>query len=130
MISCTTVNGVKMQWTPEHAQWAEQHFDISSTTRSPAHKAEAYRAHLQPSYQYAWANDDISALTASNLLKKYAEKYSGLLEGPGERALLGSYAEAARASSTGGSRRGTPGRRECTPWAASPTSSRGQGRAP
>ncbi|XP_035248627.1 fidgetin-like isoform X1 [Anguilla anguilla] len=90
-----THTGVKMQWTPEHAQWAEQHFDISSTTRSPAHKAEAYRAHLQPSYQYAWANDDISALTASNLLKKYAEKYSGLLEGPGERALLGSYAEAA-----------------------------------
>uniref|UniRef100_A0A3Q3EXU9 Fidgetin, microtubule severing factor n=1 Tax=Labrus bergylta TaxID=56723 RepID=A0A3Q3EXU9_9LABR len=80
--------GLKMQWTPEHSQWAEQHFDISSTTRSPAHKAEAYRAvpgHLQRSaaYQYAWANDDISALTASNLLKKYAEKYSGILEMPG-----------------------------------------------
>lgn len=79
--------GLKMQWTPEHSQWAEQHFDISSTTRSPAHKAEAYRAvpgHLQRSatYQYAWANDDISALTASNLLKKYAEKYSGILEMP------------------------------------------------
>ncbi|MEQ2173799.1 hypothetical protein GOODEAATRI_001172 [Goodea atripinnis] len=79
---------LKMQWTPEHSQWAEQHFDISSTTRSPAHKAEAYRAvsgHLQRSttYQYAWANDDISALTASNLLKKYAEKYSGILEMPG-----------------------------------------------
>lgn len=76
-----------MQWTPEQSQWAEQHFDISSTTRSPAHKAEAYRAvpgHLQrsASYQYAWANDDISALTASNLLKKYAEKYSGILEMP------------------------------------------------
>ncbi|XP_028847239.1 fidgetin [Denticeps clupeoides] len=82
-----------MQWTPEHAQWAEQHFDISSTTRSPAHKAEAYRGHLQRTYQYAWANDDISALTASNLLKKYAEKYSGILEGPGERALLCSYAD-------------------------------------
>ncbi|KAJ8394517.1 hypothetical protein AAFF_G00045270 [Aldrovandia affinis] len=83
-----------MQWTPEHAQWAEQHFDISSTTRSPAHKAEAYRGHLQPTYQYAWANDDISALTASNLLKKYAEKYSGILEGPSERALLCSYSDA------------------------------------
>ncbi|KAJ8253297.1 hypothetical protein GJAV_G00211310 [Gymnothorax javanicus] len=90
-----TLTGVKMQWTPEHAQWAEQHFDISSTTRSPAHKAEAYRSHLQPSYHYAWANDDISALTASNLLKKYAEKYSGILEGPGERALLSSYADPA-----------------------------------
>ncbi|CDQ57214.1 unnamed protein product [Oncorhynchus mykiss] len=82
-----------MQWTPEHAQWAEQHFDISSTTRSPAHKVEAYRGHLQRTYQYAWANDDISALTASNLLKKYAEKYSGILEGPSERALLCSYSD-------------------------------------
>ncbi|XP_058479172.1 fidgetin-like [Solea solea] len=91
--SSNSVYGLKMQWTPEHSQWAEQHFDISSTTRSPAHKAEAYRAvpgHLQRSttYQYAWANDDISALTASNLLKKYAEKYSGILEMPG------SYSEA------------------------------------
>ncbi|XP_035263912.1 fidgetin isoform X2 [Anguilla anguilla] len=87
--------GITMQWTPEHAQWAEQHFDITSTTRSPAHKAEAYRGHLQRTYQYAWANDDISALTASNLLKKYAEKYSGILEGPSERALLSSYADGA-----------------------------------
>ncbi|KPP77866.1 fidgetin-like [Scleropages formosus] len=86
-----------MQWTPEHAQWAEQHFDISSTTRSPAHKAEAYVGHLQQTYHYAWANDDISALTASNLLKRYAEKYSGILEGHGERTPLSSYAETAPA---------------------------------
>uniref|UniRef100_A0A3P9BHB7 Fidgetin n=1 Tax=Maylandia zebra TaxID=106582 RepID=A0A3P9BHB7_9CICH len=77
----------------QHTQWAEQHFDISSTTRSPAHKVEAYRGHLQRTYQYAWANDDISALTASNLLKKYAEKYSGILEGPNERTLLCSYSD-------------------------------------
>uniref|UniRef100_A0A8C6V250 Fidgetin n=1 Tax=Neogobius melanostomus TaxID=47308 RepID=A0A8C6V250_9GOBI len=89
----TSVSCLKMQWTPEHTQWAEQHFDISSTTRSPAHKVESYRGHLQRTYQYAWANDDISALTASNLLKKYAEKYSGLLEAPSERALLCSYSE-------------------------------------
>ncbi|KAL4656615.1 fidgetin-like [Arapaima gigas] len=86
------LNGLKMQWTPEHAQWAEQHFDISSTTRSPAHKAEAYMGHLQQTYHYAWANDDISALTASNLLKRYAEKYSGILEGQNERTPLSSYA--------------------------------------
>ncbi|XP_054621851.1 fidgetin-like [Dunckerocampus dactyliophorus] len=76
-----------MQWHPEQSQWAEQHFDISSTTRSPGHKAEAYRLvpgllQCSASDQYAWANDDISALTASNLLKKYAEKYSGILEMP------------------------------------------------
>ncbi|XP_034042221.1 fidgetin isoform X2 [Thalassophryne amazonica] len=97
MITSSSIYGLKMQWTPEHTQWAEQHFDISSTTRSPAHKVEAYRGHLQRTYQYAWANDDISALTASNLLKKYAEKYSGILEGPNERALLCSYSD----SSTG-----------------------------
>ncbi|XP_037325024.1 fidgetin-like isoform X1 [Pungitius pungitius] len=107
MISSSSVYGLKMQWTPEHSQWAEQHFDISSTTRSPAHKAEAYRAvpgHLQRSaaYQYAWANDDISALTASNLLKKYAEKYSGILEMPG------SYSE------TSGVMNGRKG--ESEPW--------------
>ncbi|KAK7938607.1 hypothetical protein WMY93_001933 [Mugilogobius chulae] len=96
MITSSTIYGVKMQWTPEHTQWAEQHFDISSTTRSPAHKVESYRGHLQRTYQYAWANDDISALTASNLLKKYAEKYSGILESPGERALLCSYSENGR----------------------------------
>uniref|UniRef100_A0A4W6BT76 Fidgetin n=1 Tax=Lates calcarifer TaxID=8187 RepID=A0A4W6BT76_LATCA len=99
-----------MQWTPEHSQWAEQHFDISSTTRSPAHKAEAYRAvpgHLQRSatYQYAWANDDISALTASNLLKKYAEKYSGILEMPG------SYSEAPGVPGVMNGRKG-----ESEPW--------------
>ncbi|CAL8289766.1 unnamed protein product [Lota lota] len=104
MISSSSVYGLKMQWTQEHSQWAEQHFDISSTTRSPAHKPEAYRAvpgHLQRSstYQYAWANDDISALTASNLLKKYAEKYSGLLEMP-----PGAYSEAPM----NGGRKGDP----------------------
>uniref|UniRef100_A0A8C5WLU9 Fidgetin n=1 Tax=Leptobrachium leishanense TaxID=445787 RepID=A0A8C5WLU9_9ANUR len=88
------LNSLKMQWTPEHAQWPEQHFDITSTTRSPAHKVEAYRGHLQRTYQYAWANDDISALTASNLLKKYAEKYSGILDGSMERPILANYAEA------------------------------------
>ncbi|XP_028836381.1 fidgetin-like isoform X2 [Denticeps clupeoides] len=92
-----------MQWTPEHAQWAEQHFDITSTTRSPSHKAEAFRMQRAGStsmataavagYHYSWANDDISALTASNLLKKYAEKYSGILEVPGERVLISTYAD-------------------------------------
>ncbi|XP_063285749.1 fidgetin isoform X2 [Pelobates fuscus] len=90
----SSVYGLKMQWTPEHAQWPEQHFDITSTTRSPAHKVEAYRGHLQRTYQYAWANDDISALTASNLLKKYAEKYSGILDGSMERPILSNYTEA------------------------------------
>ncbi|XP_034769751.2 fidgetin-like protein 2 [Acipenser ruthenus] len=82
---------LKMHWTPEHAQplsqWPEQHLDVSSTTSSPAHKSDIYQSSRQRS-NYAWANDDISALTASNLLKRYAEKYSGVLDSPYER---GSY---------------------------------------
>ncbi|XP_034500677.1 LOW QUALITY PROTEIN: putative fidgetin-like protein 2 [Ailuropoda melanoleuca] len=88
----------KMHWTPEHAQplnqWPEQHLDVSSTTPSPAHKLELPPGGRQRCH-YAWAHDDISALTASNLLKRYAEKYSGVLDSPYERPALGGYGDAA-----------------------------------
>ncbi|XP_054574430.1 fidgetin-like protein 2 [Eptesicus fuscus] len=87
-----------MHWTPEHAQplnqWPEQHLDVSSTTPSPAHKLELPPGGRQRCH-YAWAHDDISALTASNLLKRYAEKYSGVLDSPYERPTLGAYGDAA-----------------------------------
>ncbi|XP_066209979.1 fidgetin-like protein 2 [Saccopteryx leptura] len=87
-----------MHWTPEHAQplnqWPEQHLDVSSTTPSPAHKLELPPGGRQRCH-YAWAHDDISALTASNLLKRYAEKYSGVLDSPYERPTLGGYGDAA-----------------------------------
>lgn len=87
-----------MHWNPEHAQplsqWPEQHLDVSSTTSSPAHKSELYSSRGRGSYNYAWANDDISALTASNLLKRYAEKYSGVLDSPYDRPpTVGTYPE-------------------------------------
>lgn len=87
-----------MHWSPEHAQslnqWPEQHLDVSSTTSSPAHKSDLYPSTRQR-FNYAWANDDISALTASNLLKRYAEKYSGVLDAPYERPTLGGYGDGA-----------------------------------
>ncbi|XP_055747398.1 fidgetin-like protein 2 [Salvelinus fontinalis] len=99
----------KMHWNPEHAQslsqslsqWPEQHLDVSSTTSSPAHKSELYaagRAHGRggSAHGYAWANDDISALTASNLLKSYAEKYCDVLDLPYDRPpgpTVGAYPE-------------------------------------
>ncbi|XP_035746125.1 putative fidgetin-like protein 2 [Egretta garzetta] len=87
-----------MHWSPEHAQslnqWPEQHLDVSSTTSSPAHKSDLYPSTRQR-FNYAWANDDISALTASNLLKRYAEKYSGVLEAPYERPALSGYGDGA-----------------------------------
>ncbi|KAE8626777.1 hypothetical protein XENTR_v10006752 [Xenopus tropicalis] len=89
---------LKMHWTPEHAQplnqWPEQHLDVSSTTSSPAHKSDVFHNSRQR-LNYAWANDDISALTASNLLKRYAEKYSGVLDSPYERSTLNSYTDGA-----------------------------------
>ncbi|XP_077409646.1 fidgetin-like protein 2 [Vanacampus margaritifer] len=89
---------LKMHWNPEHAQslsqWPEQHLDVSSTTSSPAHKSEFYSGRGRTSYNYSWANDDISALTASNLLKRYAEKYSGGLDSAYERPpAVGAYPE-------------------------------------
>ncbi|XP_053311782.1 fidgetin-like [Spea bombifrons] len=88
---------LKMHWTPEHAQplnqWPEQHLDVSSTTSSPAHKPDIFNSRQR--LNYAWANDDISALTASNLLKRYAEKYSGVLDSPYERPTLNTYTDGA-----------------------------------
>lgn len=89
------VYGVTMQWSPEQSQWAEQHYDITSTTRSPGHKIESLRdprltgSTSAAAYQHSWANDDISALTASNLLKRYAERYSAILDLPCESGLMG-----------------------------------------
>ncbi|XP_036447915.1 fidgetin-like protein 2 isoform X1 [Colossoma macropomum] len=106
---------LKMHWNPEHAQplsqWPEQHLDVSSTTSSPAHKSELYPHRGRGSYSYAWANDDISALTASNLLKRYAEKYSGVLDSPYERPAVGSYPEPGAFGALNGSQKS-----ELEPW--------------
>ncbi|KAM3621578.1 uncharacterized protein V6R79_013071 [Siganus canaliculatus] len=91
---------LKMHWSPEHAaplsQWPEQHLDVTSTTSPPsAHKHEPYPTAACRGFAptgYPWASDDISALTASSLLKRYAEKYSGL-ELPYERPATGAYSE-------------------------------------
>ena len=89
-----------MHWSPEHAaplsQWPEQHLDVTSTTSPPsAHKHEPYTTPTRRNYapaSYPWASDDISALTASSLLKRYAEKYSGL-ELSYDRPATGAYSE-------------------------------------
>ncbi|XP_051986147.1 fidgetin-like protein 2 [Xyrauchen texanus] len=61
-----------MQWASE---WAEQHYDVSSTTSPPVHpKPLTYTQPSRPGF--SGYNDDISALSASSLLKRYAERYS------------------------------------------------------
>ncbi|XP_024284076.1 fidgetin-like protein 2 [Oncorhynchus tshawytscha] len=86
---------LKMHWSPEHAaplsQWPEQHLDVSSTTSPPSSHKHDSRGYTTAA-GYPWASDDISALTASSLLKRYAEKYSGL-ELPYERPAPGAYSE-------------------------------------
>ncbi|XP_059499434.1 LOW QUALITY PROTEIN: fidgetin-like [Stegostoma tigrinum] len=81
-----------MHWTPEHAQKPEHYPDISFTTSSPAPKPDDSNL-TQQRHQYVWANDNISALSASNLLKKFAEKYSGLVNSSYERPELNPYAD-------------------------------------
>ncbi|XP_034548319.1 fidgetin [Notolabrus celidotus] len=91
---------LKMHWSPEHAaplsQWPEQHLDVTSTTSPPSsHKHDPYSTAARRGYApagYPWASDDISALTASSLLKRYAEKYSGL-ELSYDRPATGVYSE-------------------------------------
>ncbi|XP_053492402.1 fidgetin-like protein 2 [Ictalurus furcatus] len=61
-----------MHWSSE---WAEQHYDITSTTSPPAHPKPV--SYPQPSHPaFSGYSDDISALSASTLLKRYAERYS------------------------------------------------------
>ncbi|XP_065128756.1 fidgetin-like protein 2 [Paramisgurnus dabryanus] len=61
-----------MQWSPE---WAEQHYDVSSTTSPPVHpKPLPFPQPSRPGF--SGYTDDISALSASSLLKRYAERYS------------------------------------------------------
>ncbi|XP_078057115.1 fidgetin-like [Mustelus asterias] len=82
----------KMYWTPEHGQRPEEYLDISFTTSALAHKAEGDDP-SRPRHHYVWANGDMSALTASNLLKRFAEKYSGYVHASYERAELTAYAD-------------------------------------
>ncbi|XP_021332888.1 fidgetin-like protein 2 [Danio rerio] len=61
-----------MQWSSE---WAEQHYDVSSTTSPPVHpKPLPFPQPSRPAF--SGYSDDISALSASSLLKRYAERYS------------------------------------------------------
>uniref|UniRef100_A0A8C4RCT6 Uncharacterized protein n=1 Tax=Eptatretus burgeri TaxID=7764 RepID=A0A8C4RCT6_EPTBU len=116
-----------MQWTPEHTHqhltpWQPasampppvQRLDLPPSLSLPPHKAslacpgpDVYTAHLQRGQTYLWANDDISELTASNLLKKYAEKYSGSTDAA--VAAAAAAAAAATAAATGGYHESTGG---------------------
>lgn len=74
------------------SEWQKNCFAITSGTCTPAQKADAYRTHILH-IQYAWANSEISQVCAANLFKKYAEKYSAIIDSDNAKTGLNNYAE-------------------------------------
>lgn len=74
------------------SEWQKNYFAVTSGTCTAAQKAEAYRAQMLR-VQYAWANSEISQVCASKLFKKYAEKYSAIIDSDNVETGLNNYAE-------------------------------------
>ncbi|NXP73797.1 FIGL1 protein, partial [Ramphastos sulfuratus] len=83
--------------TPTHSamhlsDWQKSYFAITSGSCTPGQKADEYRAKLLR-VQYAWANSEISQVCAANLFKKYAEKYSAIIDSDNIETGLNNYAD-------------------------------------
>ncbi|XP_057361314.1 fidgetin-like protein 1 [Manis pentadactyla] len=74
------------------SEWQKNYFAITSGTCTSEQKADAYRAQILR-IQYAWANSEISQVCASKLFKKYAEKYSAIIDSDNVETGLNNYAE-------------------------------------
>uniref|UniRef100_A0A8C3CVW3 Fidgetin-like protein 1 n=1 Tax=Cairina moschata TaxID=8855 RepID=A0A8C3CVW3_CAIMO len=74
------------------SDWQKSYFALTSGTCTPAQKADEYRAKILR-IQYAWANSEISQVCAANLFKKYAEKYSAIIDSDNIETGLNNYAE-------------------------------------
>ncbi|XP_069469514.1 fidgetin-like protein 1 [Ambystoma mexicanum] len=73
-------------------EWQKLYFTITSDNCSPIEKADAYRAQLSL-IQHACANSDISQVSAGNLFKKYAERYSAIIDSDNAETGLNNYAD-------------------------------------
>uniref|UniRef100_A0A8C9U8G2 Uncharacterized protein n=1 Tax=Serinus canaria TaxID=9135 RepID=A0A8C9U8G2_SERCA len=74
------------------SEWQESSFAVTSGTCTPGQKADGYRAKMLR-IQYAWANSEISQFCAASLFKKYAEKYSAIIDSGNAETGLNNYAE-------------------------------------
>ncbi|NWU92279.1 FIGL1 protein, partial [Upupa epops] len=74
------------------SDWQKSYFTITSGTCTPRQKADEYRAKILR-IQYAWANSEISQVCAANLFKKYADKYSAIIDSDNIETGLNNYAE-------------------------------------
>eukprot|EP00058_Branchiostoma_floridae_P015557 XP_002601045.1 hypothetical protein BRAFLDRAFT_242422 [Branchiostoma floridae] len=93
-----------MQHDPEQAQhlhrWQKPYFDGKVAEAYPAQKADALRGQCGQ-IQYAWATDNITELTASMLLKQYAEKYVNVVDNTDGSTGLNNYADGALSLASG-----------------------------
>ncbi|XP_005396663.1 PREDICTED: fidgetin-like protein 1 [Chinchilla lanigera] len=74
------------------SEWQRNYFAITSGTCTPGQKADAYRAQILR-VQYACANAEISQVCATTLFKRYAEKYSAIVDSDNVETGLNNYAE-------------------------------------
>ncbi|KAJ7322707.1 hypothetical protein JRQ81_018994 [Phrynocephalus forsythii] len=74
------------------SEWQKNYFVVTSATSTPEEKAAACRAQILR-IQYAWANSEISQACAASLFKKYAEKYSAVIDSDNAETGLNNYAE-------------------------------------
>lgn len=73
------------------SEWQKNYFAITSGTCTSEQKADAYRAQILR-IQYAWANSEISQVCATRLFKRYAEKYSAIIDSDNIKTGLNNYA--------------------------------------
>ncbi|XP_058152613.1 fidgetin-like protein 1 [Dasypus novemcinctus] len=74
------------------SEWQKNYFAITSGICTSEQKADAYRAQILR-IQYAWANSEISQTCATKLFRKYAEKYSAIIDSDNAETGLNNYAE-------------------------------------
>ncbi|XP_040500449.1 fidgetin-like protein 1 [Ursus maritimus] len=74
------------------SEWQKNYFAITSGICTPGQKADAYRAQILR-IQYAWANAELSQVCATKLFRKYAEKYSAVIDSDNVETGLNNYAE-------------------------------------
>nr|XP_004652990.2 fidgetin-like protein 1 [Jaculus jaculus]XP_044991393.1 fidgetin-like protein 1 [Jaculus jaculus]XP_044991394.1 fidgetin-like protein 1 [Jaculus jaculus] len=73
------------------SEWQKNYFTVVSGTCTSGQKADAYRAQILR-IQYARANSEISQTASANLFKRYAEKYSAILDSDSVASGLNNYA--------------------------------------
>ncbi|XP_045684801.1 fidgetin-like protein 1 [Phyllostomus hastatus] len=73
-------------------EWQESHFTATSGACTAGQRADAYRAQILR-IQYARANSEISRACASRLFRRYAERYSAVVDSDHAESGLNNYAE-------------------------------------